>query len=56
MNKQELRQKLMICVSTLMNLNGTMPGAPELYSALGTEYTEVLEEFLAEKNSCRAAA
>ena len=56
MTKQELHQKLMICVSTLMNLNGCMPGAPELYSALGSEYEEVLEEYLANRNIHRAAA
>ncbi len=56
MNKQELKQKLMICVSTFMNLNGCMPGAPELYSALGNEYAEVLEEYFADKNIHRAAA
>jgi len=56
MTKQELRQKLMICVSTLMNLNGSVPGAPELYSALGSEYKEVLEEYLADGNIHWAAA
>ena len=56
MNKQELRQKMMMCVATLMNLNGSMPGAPELYAALGNDYKEVLEEFFSGKYTYCAAA
>ena len=42
----ELKQKLMLCVSTLYRLNGRRPNALELYTALGNEFEEVLEEYL----------
>ncbi len=42
----ELRQRLMMCVSTLYRLNGRKPGALELYTALGNEFEEVLKEYL----------
>ncbi len=56
MNKNELKQRLILCVATLCNINGFMPDASELRSALGGEYTEVLEEYLAEKNALMAVA
>ncbi len=43
--KQEMRQTLYVCVSTLYRLNGRMPAAAELYTALGSEYAQVLAEY-----------
>ena len=46
MTKAEIRQTMMICITTLEKLNGRAPRPDELYSALGTEYEAVLNEFL----------
>ena len=51
MTKNELRQRLHVCVSTLENLNGCMPSVKELYRALGKEYEEVLAEYLGQTES-----
>ena len=56
MNKNELKQGLILCITTLCNMNGRMPDPSELYSALGSRYLEVIEEYLAEKNVLSAAA
>ena len=48
----ELRQKMMVCVSTMERLNGRAPGVDELVDALGTEYTEVLAEYVAAVKGC----
>ena len=44
----ELRQKMMVCVSTMERLNGRAPAIGELRVALGSEYDEVLEEYAVE--------
>ena len=46
MSKNELNQKMILCISTLRNLNGHAPDAAELYRALGEEYAEVLADYL----------
>lgn len=46
MNKNELKQRMMLCIITLKNIYGRMPGAEELYTALGQQYSEVLAEYL----------
>ena len=46
MTREELRQAMMVCISTLQKLNGQMPGPEELYIALGAEYKTVLAEYL----------
>ena len=48
MTKNEMKQKLVMCIWTLKNLNGAVPSAGELYNALGNEYEGVLAEFLQE--------
>ena len=50
MGRKELRQQLDVCVSTLRNLNGYEPSVTELYSALGSEYKDVISEYLDEKD------
>ena len=54
MTKAEMRQTMMTCITTLEKLNGRAPRPDELYSALGTEYEAVLNEFLS--GSTEAAA
>lgn len=45
-NLNELRQKMEVVIKTLYNINGMMPSAEELYTALGTEYLPVLGEYV----------
>lgn len=56
MTKQDMKQILMVCVSTLKNLNGCMPGVEELCSALGEEYAEILTEYMDEYKIAACAA
>ena len=50
MTKSEMNQKMMLCISTLYKLNGRVPDAAELYRALGSEYAEVLADYVCESN------
>ena len=43
----ELRQKLMLCITTMERLDGRAPEVSELLDALGWEYAEVLAEYVA---------
>ena len=45
MTKNELRQKMVMCIATLKKLTGKFPTADELISALGNEYEVVLAEY-----------
>ena len=45
MTKNEKKQTLMVCVSTLCKLNGCMPGSAELTIALGSDYEDVISEY-----------
>ena len=42
---EELRQKMMVCITTLQKLNGRMQGFIELNEVLGPEYEVVLMEY-----------
>ena len=56
MTKQDMKQIMLVCVSTLKNLNGCMPEAEELYTALGEGYAEVLIEYLSVQKTASLAA
>ena len=45
MTKSELKQKMILCISTLSILNGRTPDKEELNAALGSEYAEVLADY-----------
>ena len=55
MKKDELRQTMMVCITTLEKLNGHEPSAEELSMALGMEYETVLAEYLTGCRIMRAA-
>jgi len=55
MTKNELKQKMVMCIATLEKLNGRIPTAEELFSALGKEYEAVLAEYFAAQGSVTAA-
>ena len=44
--RDELRQTMMVCISTLQMMKGQMPTPQELFHALGEAYREVLTEYL----------
>ena len=45
MTRIELKQKMMMCITTLEKLTGKIPTIEELFSALGNEYEEVLADY-----------
>ena len=49
MSRNELKQKMILCICTLQKLNGSDPTATELRSALGSEYEDVIAEYYGEK-------
>ena len=55
MTKNELRQKMVMCITTLEKLTGKMPTAEELFSALGKEYEAVLAEYFSAQGTVTAA-
>jgi len=42
----DMRQILILCVETLKKLNDHMPSADELYRALGSEYSDMIAEYV----------
>ena len=56
MTKNEMKQKLMTCISTLQRLNGSLPSVKDLYHALGSEYDGILAEYIAENSNMAAVS
>ena len=51
MTIKEMEQTMNLCAVTLQKLNGTAPDYKELYSALGTGYENLINEYMRKAKS-----